>query len=130
MAVRMCRRSGSALSFALVLGPALGIGGALQAQSPQVPAADAVGVGRAGTGIAFGRSLEAATLNPALLPTLEEKGSVYLAGGFELQEAQITLQSNQRISETTDRNRLLAGFGLAWRTSDNLGFGFKLDQPW
>ncbi|HTL98964.1 MAG TPA: outer membrane protein transport protein [Holophagaceae bacterium] len=118
------RRGGSAFIFAA------GLSAALSAQSPQVPAADAVGVGRAGAGIAFGRSLEAATLNPALLPTLEEKGSAYLAGGLELQAAQITLQSNQHISETTDRNRLLAGFGLAWRTSDNLGFGLKLDQPW
>ncbi|HET8901637.1 MAG TPA: outer membrane protein transport protein [Holophagaceae bacterium] len=130
MAVRMCRRSGSALSFALALGSTLGIGGALQAQAPSLPAADAVGVGRAGTGVAFGRSLEAATLNPALLPTLQDKLSVYVSAGFELQEAQVTLQSNQITAETSDRNRLLAGFGLAWKASGQLAYGLKLDQPW
>ncbi|HET6330545.1 MAG TPA: outer membrane protein transport protein [Holophagaceae bacterium] len=126
MAVRMCRWSGSALISALVLG----LGGALHAQAPSLPAADAVGVGRAGTGAAFGRSLEAATLNPALLPTLQDKLSVYVSAGFELQEAQVTLQSNQIINETSDRNRLLAGFGLAWKASDQLAYGLKLDQPW
>ena len=109
---------------------AAGFAGALGAQTPQVPAADAVGIGRAGAGVAFGRSLEAATLNPALLPTLQDKGSAYFSGGFELQAAQITLQSNQVTAETTDRNRFLGGFGLAWRLSDHTALGLKLDQPW
>lgn len=130
MAVSVHRRSGSALTFALVLGSTLGMGAALQAQTPSVPAADAVGVGRAGAGIAYGRSLEAATLNPALLTTLQDKGSAYVSAGFELQAAQVTLQSNQITSETTDRNRLLAGFGAAWKVSDQLAYGVKLDQPW
>ncbi len=124
MAVTVRRRSGSALIFALVLGPAL------QAQTPSLPAADAVGVGRAGTGVAFGRSLEAATLNPALLSTLQDPRSAYLSAGFELQEAQVSLQSNQITAESTDRNRLLAGFGLGWKVSDRLAYGLKLDQPW
>jgi long-subunit fatty acid transport protein len=116
--------------FALVLGSALGAGGALRAQSASIPASDAVGVGRAGTGVAFGRSLEAASLNPALLPTLQDNLSVYVAAGLELQEAQVTLQSNQGIVQTTDRNRFLAGFGLAWKASGQLALGLKLDQPW
>ena len=118
------RRSGSAFILAA------GLSATLAAQSPSVPAADAVGVGRAGAGVAFGRSLEAATLNPALLTTLEEKGSFYVAAGFELQASQITLQSNQLTAQTTDRNRLLAGFGLAMKGTDQLSFGLKLDQPW
>lgn len=130
MAVTVCRRSGSALMFALVLGSVLGVGGALQAQSPALLASDAVGVGRAGTGVAFGRSLEAATLNPALLPTLQDTFSAYVSAGLELQEAQVTLQSNQGIVESTDRNRLLTGFGLAWRPSGQAAFGLKVDQPW
>ena len=117
------RLSGSAFIFA-ALAPALA------AQSPQVPAADAVSVGRVGAGVAFGRSLEAATLNPALLPTLEEKGGFYAAAGWELQASQITLQSNQTTAWGTDRNRLLAGFGLGMKGTDQLSFGLKLDQPW
>lgn len=130
MAVCVRRRSGSALTFALVFGLGGGLSSALQAQTPSLPAADAVGVGRAGAGVAFGRSLEAATLNPALLPTLQDKLSAYVSAGFELQESQVTLQSNQITALTTDRNRLLAGFGVAWRASDHLGLGLKLDQPW
>lgn len=124
------RRSGSALTTALVFGSVFGLGTALQAQAPNLPAADAVGVGRAGAGVAFGRSLEAATLNPALLPTLQDKLSAYAAAGFELQAAQVTLQSNQTTAQTTDRNRLLAGFGFAWRPEGALAYGLKLDQPW
>ena len=119
-------RRGRGIAFIL----AAGCAGTLAAQSPQVPASDAVGVGRAGAGVAFGRSLEAATLNPALLPTLEERVSAYVSAGFELQEAQITLQSNQLTSNTDDRNRLLAGFGFGWRANDHAAFGLKLDQPW
>ena len=124
MTVSARRRGGIAFFIAA------GFAGVMSAQTPQVPAADAVGIGRAGAGVAFGRSLEAATLNPALLPTLQDKGSAYFAGGFELQAAQITLQSNQITAETTDRNRFLAGFGLAWRLSDHSALGLKLDQPW
>lgn len=114
--------------FASIL--ALAACAALSAQAPQVPASDAVGVGRAGAGIAFGRSLEAATLNPALLPTLLDRTSIYAAGGLELQAADSTLQSNGRISESSDRNRFLAGFGLGWKPAAAWGLGLKLDQPW
>ncbi|HEU4952344.1 MAG TPA: outer membrane protein transport protein [Holophagaceae bacterium] len=118
------RRSGSAFFFALVMGAAL------SAQTPQVPAADAVGVGRAGAGVAFGRSLEAASLNPALLPTLQDNLSVYVAAGLELQSAEITLQSNGLVAQTSDRNRFLGGFGMAWKPAADWGLGLKLDQPW
>ena len=118
------RLSGSAFILAA------GLSATLSAQSPQVPAADAVGVGRAGAGVAFGRSLEAATLNPALLTTLDGKGAFYAAAGWELQASQITLQSNQITAQTADRNRLLAGFGVAIKGTDQLSYGLKLDQPW
>ncbi len=130
MAGRLGRRNGSALIFGSIVGTVLGLGTALQAQAPNLPAADAVGVGRAGAGVAFGRSLEAATMNPALLPTLEDNLSAYAALGYELQASQVTLQSNQTTAQTTDRNRLLTGFGFAWRPAGNLAFGLKLDQPW
>ena len=130
MAGHSGRRSGSALTLALVLGGFAASGPSLRAQAPNLPASDAVGVGRAGAGIAFGRSLEAATINPALLPTLQDKLSVYVSAGFELQAAQVTLQSNQTTAQTTDRNRLLAGFGLAWVPEGHLSYGLKLDQPW
>ena len=67
-------------------------------------------------GQAFGRSLEAASLNPALLPTLEDRVSAYLAFGMELQEGQTSLQSNQRVLVGADRNRFLPAFGagLTW----------------
>lgn len=124
------RRSGSAFTTALAFGTLCGLSGVLSAQAPNLPAADAVGVGRAGAGVAFGRSLEAATMNPALLPTLQDNLSAYASAGFELQASQVTLQSNQTTAQTTDRNRLLAGFGFAWRPEGSLAFGLKLDQPW
>lgn len=126
MAFSVRRRSESALTLSLVLG----LAGAIQAQTPALPAADAVGVGRAGAGVAFGRSLEAATLNPALLTTLQDKASAYVSAGFELQASQVTLQSNQITAQTSDRNRLLAGFGLGWKASEQVSYGLKLDQPW
>ena len=126
MAVFLCRRSGSALLFSL----ALGMGGVVSAQTPDMLAADPVSIGRAGAGVAFGRSLEGATLNPALLSTLEDRNSIYFAAGFELQAAQVTLQSNQMVSQTSNRNRLLAGFGWGHKQSDQWSYGLKLDQPW
>ena len=104
-------------------------GWGLQAQSIALPASDPVGIARGGAGIAFGRSPEAASLNPALLPTLEDRMSSYLAFGMELQEGQSTLQSNQRILVGADRNRFLPAFGAAWKVNDRWSAGLVLDTP-
>lgn len=109
---------------------AAGAAGTLGAQALQTPAAEPVSLARGGAGVAFGRSLEAATLNPALLPTLQDNLSAYVALGEDIQSAQTTLQSNQVTSYTSDRNRALLGLGLAWKLAPNFGFGFKIDQSW
>lgn len=101
----------------------------LQAQSIALPASDPVGLGRGGAGVAFGRSLEAATLNPALLVTLDERRSFYLAGGMDLEASQLTLQSNQRTLYTSDRNRFMPAFGVAWHLGDRFAFGITGDTP-
>jgi long-subunit fatty acid transport protein len=104
-------------------------GWGLQAQSIGLPASDPVGIARGGAGLAFGRSLEAASLNPALLPTLEDRVSAYLALGLELQEGQTSLQSNQRTLVGADRNRFLPAFGAAWKVNDRWSAGLVLDTP-
>lgn len=118
-----CRINGMG---ALLLGLA---GWGLQAQSPALPASDPVGIARGGAGVAFGRSLEAASLNPALLPTLEGRSSAYLAFGVEMQEGQTSLQSNQRTQVTADRNRFLPALGAAWKVDDRWSAGLVLDTP-
>ncbi len=107
----------------------MGFAAAAGAQSIALPASDPVGIARGGAGVAFGRSLEAATLNPALLPTLQDNLSAYLAFGEELQSSQISLQSNQMIRSTSDRNRFVPAFGAAWKLKPNLFLGLKLDRP-
>lgn len=94
-----------------------------------IPASDPAGIARAGAGVAFGRSLEASALNPALLVTLPGKGAVFLAGGQEFQSAQDTLESNQRINYSTDRNRTLPAFGAAWVLNRRFALGLKADTP-
>lgn len=101
----------------------------LAAQSLSLPASDPVGIGRAGVGVAFGRSLEAAGLNPALLTTLTDPKSVFLALGEEFQSSQITLQSNQQTVYSTDRNRFLPSLGTAWRLGDRTVLGIRVDVP-
>ena len=101
----------------------------LGAQSIALPASDPVGIGRGGAGVAFGRSLEASALNPALLATMDDRTSAYLAGGMELESGQLTLQSNQRTLYTTDRNRATAAFGAAWRAGERVVFGLVADTP-
>ncbi|MBI4913904.1 MAG: outer membrane protein transport protein [Acidobacteria bacterium] len=101
----------------------------LAAQTLALPASDPTGIARGGAGVAFGRSLEAASLNPALLPTLEGRFAFYLAGGLELQDVQVTLQSNQRTLFGADRNRALPAFGAALKVSDRLSLGLKADMP-
>jgi long-subunit fatty acid transport protein len=110
-------------------GLAMGVASMAMAQSMALPASDPVGISRGGAGVAYGRSLEAAGLNPALLPTLQEDASAYLGLGEELQSSQASLQSNQQLWSTSDRNRFLPAFGAAWKLKPNLFLGLKLDSP-
>jgi long-subunit fatty acid transport protein len=99
------------------------------AQSMALPAADPVGISRSGAQVAYGYSLEAAALNPALLAGLKEQGGVYLSGGLELMATQQSLESTQRTWESDDRNRALLGFGAAYRLSPKFTLGLKVDEP-
>ena len=103
--------------------------GVLAAQGVRVEGSDPVTIGRVGTGIAFGRSLEAAGLNPALLVTLQDATVAHLALGAELQAQSATPLNNQLRTFSDDRNRSLTGFGLAHRLAPNLTWGVKVDQP-
>lgn len=99
------------------------------AQSVSLAASDPVGIARSGMQVAYGYSLEAASLNPALLAGLKEKGSAYLAAGMELQSTQLSLESNQKTWYSSDRNRGIGAFGMAFRVSPSLSLGLKLDTP-
>lgn len=121
---RMHRWLGTGLA-----GLVAGLSGPLAAQSLWLPASDPVGIARSGTGVAFGQSLEAATLNPALLVTLREGSSAYLGLGMDMASAQSSLRANQRNLYTSDRNRVLPSLGAAWKSSERLSFGLKLDEP-
>lgn len=99
------------------------------AQALGLPASDPVGIARSGTGVAFGTSLEAASLNPALLVTLREPRSAYLAAGLEVQKATFTPETERGFS-SADRNRLLPALGGAWRLQESFALGVKLDQPY
>jgi len=102
--------------------------GQAQAQAIWLPGSDPVNIARSGTGVAFGRNLEACSLNPALLATLP-KLSFYLSSGMEMQSSQITLPSNERTLYTSDRNRFMPAFGVGWRVSPKFALGLKLDTP-
>ncbi len=106
-----------------------GLSGPLAAQSLWLPASDPVGIARSGTGVAFGQSLEACTLNPALLVTLRDASSAYLGLGMDMASAQDSLQSTQRSLFTGERNRALPSFGGAWKANDRFSFGLKFDEP-
>jgi long-subunit fatty acid transport protein len=95
-----------------------------------LPAADPVGLARDGAQVAYGYSLEAAALNPALLASLKEKAEAYLAVGLEMSSTQQSLENTQHTSFSTDRNRALGAFGLAFRVSPTLALGLKLDEPY
>ena len=101
----------------------------LAAQSMALPAADPVGISRSGAQVAYGYSLEAATLNPALLASLREKGGFYFSAGLEMSSTQQDLESNQFTRFSADRNRALGAFGLALRLSPAWTIGLKLDDP-
>jgi long-subunit fatty acid transport protein len=113
---------GAGLALGLVALPAA-------AQGVAVAASDPVGIARSGVQVAYGYSLEAATLNPALLASLKEARSAYVAAGMELQDSQVSLESNQKTWFGADRNRGLAGFGAAFRVAPALTLGLKLDTP-
>jgi long-subunit fatty acid transport protein len=101
----------------------------LAAQSWALPASDPVGIARGGTGVAYGNSLEAAALNPALLATLRDGNSAYVAVGLELQAAKTTLQANQIVQYSVDRNRFLPALGANWSLGPALMLGLKIDEP-
>lgn len=101
----------------------------LVAQSVAVAASDPVGIARSGVEVAYGYSLEAASLNPALLVAVPGHKSAYLAAGMEFQSAQVSLESNQQTWYTSDRNRAIGGFGAAWHLSPKTTLGLKLDTP-
>ena len=99
------------------------------AQSVALSASDPVGIARSGVQVAYGYSLEAASLNPALLASLKDPHSAYLAAGMELQSAQVSLEANQQTWYTSDRNRALGAFGAAFRVAPAFTLGLKLDTP-
>lgn len=112
------------------VGAALAAGAAgLSAQSLFGPGSDPVSISRSGAGVAYGRSLEAAGLNPALLTTLTDARSAYLALGLDSQGAFTTLQGNQNKSYSDDRNRAIQALGAAWVLRPGLAVGFVLDDP-
>jgi long-subunit fatty acid transport protein len=113
-----------------MLGLLAGLGAApLAAQSWELPASDPVSIARSGTGVAFGNSLEAASLNPALLATLRDGLSAYVAYGMEMQAAKATLQNNGNVLYSSDRNRSIPALGAAWRIGPATVLGFKIDEP-
>lgn len=101
----------------------------LTAQTLAMPASDPVSISRSGAGVAYGKSLEAAALNPALLPTLEGRFQFFLAAGQELESSQTTPKSSQRTVYSTDRNRFLPAFGLGWKLGKSIALGLKVDTP-
>lgn len=111
------------------MGIAAGMASPLAAQTLWLPGSDPVNIGRSGTGVAFGQSLEAAALNPALLSSIRDPFSAYLAAGGEFQCTSTGSSSTEHTLFSTDRNRFLPGFGSAWRVSDNFTLGLKLDNP-
>ncbi len=118
----------------LGMGLSLGVGALpLAAQSMALPAVDPVGIARSGAQVAYGYSVEAAALNPALLSSLKGSVSAYLAAGLEMSATQQSLESNQQSGPksyfSTDRNRTVGAFGLALRFSPQLTLGLKLDEP-
>lgn len=111
------------------IGLLAGLGTPLAAQTLWLPASDPVGIARGGAGVAFGQSLEAAAMNPALLVTLRDDASAFVAAGMEMQASQATIQSNSQVLYSTDRNRFLPALGAAWKVGPSLYVGLKMDNP-
>jgi len=105
------------------------LGGPLSAQTFWTPASDPVGIARSGAGVAFGQSLEAGALNPALLVTLRDDASAFVSAGMESMSSQATLQSNQNVLYSSDRNRFLPALGAAWKVTPRFYVGLKMDNP-
>jgi long-subunit fatty acid transport protein len=117
----------AAKAFFVVAGLGLAQGW-VHAQAIWLPGSDPVNIARSGTGVAFGRNLEACSHNPALLATLPG-WSFYLSAGMEMQSTQLTLPSNERVLYSNDRNRFVPAFGVGWRVSPRFALGLKLDTP-
>lgn len=113
---------GTGLAAALAALPAA-------AQSVALPASDPVGIARSGVQAAYGYSLEAASLNPALLASLREDRAAYVSGGMEFQSSQVSLESNGLTWYSTDRNRAIGGLGAVFRMNPRLTLGLKVDSP-
>jgi len=113
----------------LLAGLGAGLATPLAAQAFWLPASDPVGIARGGAGVAFGQSLEAAALNPALLATLREDRSAYLSAGMDMQSSQATLGSNSEVLFSSDRNRILPALGAAWKLRPDFWLGLKADNP-
>jgi len=114
-------------AFSLLAGVGLSL--PMAAQTLWVPASDPVGIARAGTGVAYGTSLEAGSLNPALLVTLRENASAFVSAGMDMQSSQSTLQSNSQVLFSSDRNRFLPALGAAWKVTPTFYMGLKIDEP-
>ena len=69
-------------------------GSQLKASVFMPPASDPVNIARSGAGVAYGDSLEAASINPGILATLRDPSSAFFACGAELYSSQATLQSS------------------------------------
>lgn len=98
----------------------------LAAQSLWLPGSDPVTIARSGAGVAFGRSLEAAGANPALLNSLTEPKSFYLGLGMSLESHQLTPQSNQVTHFSSERNRFMPSMGGGWKVDDRFSLGFQV----
>ena len=117
------------IACGLLVGLGAGLAMPLAAQSLWLPASDPVGIARGGAGVAFGQSLEAAALNPALLVTLRDDRSMYLSAGMEMQASNATLGSNSEVLFSSDRNRVLPALGGAWKLRPDFWLGLKADNP-
>jgi len=104
------------------------VSGVLCAQSPWLLTSDPVGIARSGAQVSYGRSLEASTFNPALLTTLQDSRSVFISLGLEMQSTQQTLQSNQTTLYSSDRNRSIPAFGLAWKLNPSWSLGLHSES--
>lgn len=107
---------------------ALVLGSSLFGQTPWLTTSDPVGIARSGATVIFGKNLESASWNPALLTTLDAPRSVFFSYNLEMQYTSQTLESNQIIHGSSDRNRSIPMLGLAWRLSPSLVLGLHSES--